>query len=75
MKELRFYIGDVAIRLYETYAGAEVPLDRIEIQESDNFDTGYTTIESYSASTKNEYLVPLNTVVTLGYRNGIEFTG
>ena len=40
MKELRFYIGDVAVRLYETYAGAEVPLDRIEIQESDNFDTG-----------------------------------
>lgn len=56
MKELRFYIGDVAVRLYETYAGAEVPLDRIEIQESDNFDTGYTTIESYPAGIKNEYL-------------------
>jgi hypothetical protein len=59
MKELRFYIGDVSVKLYETYAGHPTPIDHIELQESDNYDRGYVTIDSYPASTKSEFLTTL----------------
>lgn len=59
MKELRFYIGDVAVKLYETYAGHPTPIDHIELQESDNYDRGYVTIDSFPAAHKSEFLVTM----------------
>ena len=57
MKELRFYIGDVAVKLYETYVGSPNPLDRIELQESESFDRDYTVIETFPANYSSEFLI------------------